>query len=194
MADSKTQQAADDASQAAYNQAAQSHWPPTKEDVELIGAAAGAAAGTALGGPIGSIIGTAVGGFVGGVVYDIIDAIPNAGDNPAARCVVQLRETGKAYHQTIIDLADSCKTTEEAIVARLDEWGWRMLTDRNICRNPDAAFPAIEENKKQFFRAVSAVSAECATYSAKPKASLGKVVIIGGGIGALLWLLKSKFL
>jgi len=183
MATSQTNDAADDASQAAYNQAAQSHWPPTKEDVELIGAAAGAAAGSALGGPVGGVIGTAVGGFVGGVVYDIIDAIPNAGDNPTARCVVQMRETFNAYQKTIIELAKNCSATEDDIESRLSEWGWKgPLTDRNLCLNPSAGFPAIDQNKREFFIAVSAVIAECETRRqgiGSSKNSFGAVIALG---------------
>jgi len=201
MATSQTNDAADDAGQAAYDQAAKSHWPPTKEDVELIGAAAGAAAGTALGGPIGAVIGTAVGGFVGSVVYEIIDAIPNAGANPIAACLVQLSETVRAYNQAITELSASCSATEDDIKRRLAEWGWKgHLSDRNLCLNPSAGLAALEENKKQFFRAISAVTAECETrrQGIGKKSSFGTVVVLGVvsavGIGIIQKLItRGKF-
>jgi len=201
MATSQTNDAADDAGQAAYDQAAKSHWPPTKEDIELVGAAAGAAAGTALGGPVGTVIGTAVGGFVGGVVYEIIDAIPDAGDNPTARCVLQFQETIRAYNQAIIELSNSCNTSEDDIRVKLSEWDWKgPLTDRNLCYNPAAGMAALEQNKKQFFRSIAAVSAECETrrQGIGKKSTFGTVVVLGVasaiGIGIIQKLItRGKF-
>jgi len=191
----ENQEAADAAGQAAYDQAGKSHWPPTKEDVELIGAAAGTAAGSALGGPVGAIIGSAVGTFVGGVVYDIVDAIPNAGDNPASRCVLILEDTVEGNRTTISKLAQDCSTSETVIVEELHHWGWPgPLTDRNICRNPSAALAAIDTNNRQFFKAVAATAAECKTLSLSRKSSPAKAVAIVAGIGLLGWLLKKAIL
>jgi hypothetical protein len=87
---------ADAAGQAAYQEAQNASWPPTRENAETVGAAAGAAAGTAACAAAGAatagvttaaaatgicgIIGSEVGEFVGGIFYDLADSFFGASD------------------------------------------------------------------------------------------------------------------
>lgn len=73
---------ADAAGQAAWEEAKNASWPPQKSDAESVGAAAGGAAaaaactayGAAAAAPLCAAIGAEVGEFVGGVFYDLADS------------------------------------------------------------------------------------------------------------------------
>jgi len=186
MATSQTDDASQGAAQAAYDRALLSSWPPTKEDAEAIGAAAGAAAGAVFGGGVGAIIGGTVGGFVGGVVYDIVNSIPSAADNPAARFMVYHRAyVTDVVSPTMKQLQTMCGISEEGLRERLRKWGWEIgiLSDPQAAARRDAndALRVLEENKKLFFRAVSAVAAECQTQKqgSSGKNSAAAIVVLG---------------
>ncbi len=181
------------AGQAAYDRAATSAWPPTKTDVEAIGAAAGAVVGTALGGPVGTIVGTAVGGFVGGVAYDLINAIPSAGDNPLARFMVALKQVGAARNDILAKLAESCGTNTDAQWEALQEWGAEPLCQEGSdCRRDWAnhflahgeasTYALLDQKNQSFFRAAAAQTAVCETRKqtgGKSKNSIPAVITLG---------------
>jgi hypothetical protein len=207
MAD-QTDEAANAAARAAKDRAAKSHWPPTRDDTEAIGAAAGAAAGTVFGGPVGGAIGFAVGGFVGGVVYDLVNAIPDPSYSPDAAYIAAMRKRGKeVVGPTIRKLALNCNATEDEVIADLNHWGWKFddstfaWSQKAQRYGAPAAMQALEQNSKEFFQATAALSALCATYAEAHKhkyvtlkeppkrgAGIGTVVVAAAGIGGAIWL------
>lgn len=84
----ETQSPEDAAGQAAYDEALEADWPPTKDNAKAVGAAAGGAAATAVctaygaaaAAPLCAAIGAKVGEVVGGVFYDLADSFFGTSD------------------------------------------------------------------------------------------------------------------
>ncbi len=212
MADAQTEAAANAARDAAADRAAQSSWPPTKGDVQAIGAVAGAAAGTVFGGPIGGAIGAAVGGFIGGVAYELVNAIPDPSISPVGQYAGLVgKYINEVVNPTIKQLSESCGVSEAVTIEALRQEGWELGVLRNartygapggpqdVANDPANALRTLEQNQKTFFLAVSARTAYCTTiqqarsnavklHSPSKGAGLGTVVIAAAGLGGVLWL------
>ncbi len=176
---------------------------------------AGAAAGTVFGGPIGGAIGAAVGGFVGGLAYDIIDAIPAAADNPAARVQITLRQQGEARNAVLDELAQSCGTSREEQRQALVKWGYEPLcVNPPTCRNDwnnyllangeEGTYALFNENSRKFFEAAAAQAAYCATkqqarsnavklHAPPSGSSATKIVVTAAAAAGGIWLLAKLF-
>lgn len=200
------------AGQAAKDRAEKSSWPPTQADFEGVGAAAGAAAGAVIcaetgpGATLCATAGTVIGGAIGAAVFALGDAIASgldAGRNPTAEYLVELRKTLNKIHETAENLAKRCGTSREQEFVALNRWGLKDL-------NPDGSLPARWRSKpldygvpaanealvglqKRLFAAASARAAECETKKtlASKKASSSVPVVVAGTVvlGIVAWLL-----
>jgi hypothetical protein len=217
----ETESPEDAAAAAAYTELENTSWPPKRADVQRIaGAAAGAAAGagciaagsisggaTALASPLCSAIGKILGEYIAGAIYDIFDGFFAEEYVAPQYDHVMYQRTRKAAIR-IANLQWGVKTpTNEQILAVTEDFEELGVTGATLAagrgpteaeRGPWKPFYS-EQGLDSYLAALATAEGTLASaivvrqkLGSGKKTSIGKALLIAGGIGGLLWVVKSR--